>query len=357
LIKGWLYPADSSARSEAGLSASGDLFTLTCEGQTAVTGGIRELNVSQRIGNIPRKITLPDRSLFETTDNDAVDELLVATGHNARRAGVLHLLESRWQWIAAALLITLFTGYATVRWGMPWTSRELAFAMPASAAGIISEQTLEILDRSVLEKSRLPAAEQQRIRGRFETVLLPLQHENFRYRLHFRRMSGIPNAFALPAGDIIVTDRLIELADNQEEIDAVLLHEVGHVVHRHGLQQVLHSSLLTLAIIAISGDVSATSNVAVALPVFLLQSHYSREDEAEADRYAFERMAEAGIDPVHFSTILEKISRAPDSQSNSEDGNGDRQHDADLLKYLSTHPSTPERRLQAERYSRKFRGG
>jgi Zn-dependent protease with chaperone function len=227
--------------------------------------------------------------------------------------------------------------------------------MPASATGIISEQALEILDRTILEESALPEEEQQRIRRHFETTLLPLQHESFNYRLHFRRMSDIPNAFALPAGDIVITDRLIELADSQDEIDSVLLHEIGHVVHRHGLQQVLHSSLLTVAIIMISGDVSATGNIAIALPVFLLESHYSREDETEADQYAFERMMEAGIDPMVFSTIMEKISRDPDSDPGSDEPVSDKPDEPDLLQYLSTHPSTPARRLQAERYSSEHR--
>jgi Zn-dependent protease with chaperone function len=103
------------------------------------------------------------------------------------------------------------------------------------------------------------------------------------------------------------------------------------------------------------GDVTATSNIAVALPVFLLESHYSRENETEADHYAFEHMMEAGIDPVHFSTIMEKISSAAASDSESNELSSDERDDADLLKYLSTHPSTPERVLQAEKYSREFR--
>ena len=355
MITGWLYPVDSSARSEAGLSANGGLFTVTSGTLAPVTGSIRELVVSPRVGNIPRKITLPDRSLFETTDNDDVDALLATTGHDAHRAGILHILESRWQWIALALLATLLTVFAAVRWGMPWASKELAFAMPARATEIISEQTLALLDQAVLEESTLPVEEQQRIRQHFETTLLPLQHEDFTYRLHFRSMPDIPNAFALPGGDIVITDRLIELADSQQEIDSVLLHEIGHVVHRHGLQQVLHSSFLTLGIIMISGDVTATGNIAVALPVFLLESHYSRENESEADHYAFERMMEAGIDPLQFSIMMEKISSALKSDPEGNDSGRDKGDHADLVEYLSTHPSTPERILQAEKYSREFR--
>lgn len=355
MIKGWLYPVDSSARSGAGLSANDDRFTLTCDGQAPVTGSILGLTVSQRVGNIPRNITLPDKSLFETADNDAVDAMLAASGHLAHRTGILHILESRWQWIALALLAMLLTGFSALRWGMPWAARELAFAMPVRATGIISEQTFDILDKTILEESALPVEEQERIRQHFETSLLPLQREDFTYSLHFRHMYGIPNAFALPAGDIVVTDRLIELADSQEEIDAVLLHEIGHVVHRHGLQQVLHSSFLTVAIILISGDVTATGNIAVALPVFLLENHYSRENENEADHYAFERMMEAGIDPAYFSIMMEKISRTPESDSKDSAPRNEEQDGADLRGYLSTHPSTQERVSQAEMYSRKFR--
>jgi|GEM_PF-1479320 len=56
------------------------------------------------------------------------------------------------------------------------------------------------------------------------------------YQLRFREMPGwdddtqIANAFALPSGDILVTDRLMEMAGKPEELDAILLHEIGHVV-------------------------------------------------------------------------------------------------------------------------------
>jgi Zn-dependent protease with chaperone function len=356
LIQGWLYPADSSARFEAVLSADGSQFTVTLDTRATLAGALQELVVSARVGNIPRKITLPDRSVFETTDNDGVDALLATSGHKAHRVGVLHHLESRWHWIAIALLLTLLAGFAALRWGMPWASKEIAYAMPARATEVISDQTLAILDRSILATSELPMAEQQRIRRHFKETLLPLQDEAFSYRLHFRKMSNIPNAFALPSGDIVITDSLVELAASQEEIDSVLLHEIGHVVYRHGLQQVLHSSFMTIAIIMISGDVTATSNIAVALPVFLLESHYSRENETEADHYAFERMIEASIDPVNFGRIMKTIGSNPNAVKTTASGKQDAEQDAaTLLKYLSTHPSTPDRVRQAEQYSRQFR--
>lgn len=357
MINGWLYPADSSARRAAGLATSGDRFTLTSGDAEPVAGNLQEVAISDRIGNIPRRLTLPDRSVFETADNDAVDALLAATGNEDPLGSVLHRLESRWQWIGLALLATLLTGFVTVYWGMPWASRHIAYAMPVKAAELISEQTLQILDESIFESSTLDAATQDRILAHFATALLPLQHEAFSYRLHFRAMSGVPNALALPSGDIIVTDRLVELAGDQAEIDAVLLHEIGHVVHRHGLQHVLHSSLLTIAIIMVTGDATAMNNLAVAMPVFLLQSHYSRENETEADRYAFERMIEAGIDPIAFSNIMAKIAGDAHEEAARFTGSGDgNAQEETLRRYLSTHPPTPQRQQQARNYSDLFRG-
>ena len=355
MITGWLYQADSAARQSAGLSVSGATFSLAVDGKTVATGNVHALAVSDRVGNIPRRITLPDGAVFETADNDAIDSWLQDSSHRAARIGLLHHLESHWQWIALSVIVVVLVGFVTVRWGMPWASHKLAYAMPDKVTEIISAETMEILDRVLFEESCLDEFEQQRLRKHFNQVLLPMQQAGFEYRLHFRRMSDIPNALALPAGDIIITDRLIEIAASQEEIDAVLLHEIGHVVHRHGLQQVLHSSMLTMALIMISGDLSATGNIAIALPVFLLESHYSREHESEADRYAFEQMMTAGIDPAYFGSIMEKMSADMEDNVADPDKSTPPDDDETRYEYLSTHPPTPARIERAQQYSTEFR--
>lgn len=366
MIAGWLYKNHSSARCQAELFSDGKSFRITSQDGEPISGSIQDLRISQRVGSIPRKLTLPDQSLFETNDNDAIDSLLASSGHSSRRAGLLHILETRWQWITVALVATLAIGFSTIYWGMPYASKKIAYAMPVSVNEIISGQTLDILDNSILEESTLPLERQQTIRKHFEDKLLALQSEGFNYRLHFRDMPKVPNAFALPSGDIVITDSLVELADNQEEIDSVLLHEIGHVVHRHGLQRVLHSSFLTVAIIMVSGDVTAVNNLAVAIPTFLLESHYSRENETESDVYAFERMIEAGIDPIYFSTIMDKMSKyLPKDDEDGEDAEADNEANASnedvakketesQFKYFSTHPPSQERIDLAKEYSEKF---
>jgi len=238
--------------------------------------------------------------------------------------------------------------------------------MPISLTQKVSAGTLEIMDDHVLESSKLSEARQQEIREHFQKVLLSTQSEAFHYTLHFRQFKDVPNAFALPSGDIVISDALIKLAERQEEIDAVLLHEIGHVVHRHGLQQIIHSSVVTIAVTMIAGDATAIQDMVVALPVFLLQSSYSRENESDADEYAFEQMVKLGIDPIYFASMFEKMTEVENADADkvsSKDGIEDKK-DSQLntsaetiekySEFISTHPSSPHRMQRAREYSAKY---
>ncbi len=233
--------------------------------------------------------------------------------------------------------------------------------MPISVSEKVSESTLEILDEYILEPSELPETRQKAIREHFEKKLLSVQSENFHYKLYFRQLQDIPNAFALPSGQIIITDKLIEMADNQSELDSVLLHEMGHVVHRHGLQQIIHGSIVTIAVTMMVGDATAIEEMVVALPVFLLESHYSRHHESEADEYAFKQMVQLGIDPIHFASMFAKIEKLEEGDLEEGDNSGksdDSSKSSDTVEgygeFLSTHPSSPQRMQRAREYSAKY---
>ncbi|MDM8567986.1 M48 family metallopeptidase, partial [Thiotrichales bacterium HSG1] len=184
---------------------------------------------------------------------------------------------------------------------------------------------------------------------------LSVQQEQFNYRLYFRQLKDMPNAFALPSGQIIITDQLVKMADSQQEIDSILLHEIGHVVHRHGLQQIIHGSIVTLIITMFAGDATAVEEMIVALPAFLLESHYSRGNESEADEFAFKQMVELGIDPIYFATMFEKMLASKDDlKQNDDDAKSKDESDKDYGKFLSTHPSSPSRIQRAREYSDKY---
>ena len=80
------------------------------------------------------------------------------------------------------------------------------------------------------------------------------------------------NAVALPAGIIIMTDALVELSENDEELAAVLAHEIGHVRNRHALRALLQNSVVAGSIILVTGDASSAGSIAAGIPTLLARA-------------------------------------------------------------------------------------
>src|SRR5207245_11457608 len=143
--------------------------------------------------------------------------------------------------------------------------------------------------------------------------------DGYAYRLLPRACRGLgANAFALPGGAVVITDALVKLARNDDQITAVLAHEIGHVRHRHGLRIALQAAGLAAPAPALFGDATSITSLATTLPVALLQSGYSRELEAEADDYAFQRLREVGVSPKAFAEIMLLLEKSRQKTSGSE---------------------------------------
>ena len=150
------------------------------------------------------------------------------------------------------------------------------------------------------------------------------------YRLEFRHSNKIgANAFALPSGIVVVTDALVKLGQTDDEVVAVLAHEVGHLEHRHSLRMVMQDSAVALLIATVSGDPFSSSTLVAALPTLLVHARYSRKFEAEADDYAYDFLVAQGIPTQAFADMLVRLG-AKDETSAAEE-------------FLSSHPGTQER--------------
>ena len=139
--------------------------------------------------------------------------------------------------------------------------------------------------------------------------------------------------FALPGGTLLMTDKLVRLAQNDDQISAVLAHEIGHVRHRHGLRLGLQAAGIAALSAALFGDAVSITGLAVTLPTAILQNGYSRELETEADDYAFVRLKEVGISPKAFAEMMELFEK----QAHEKSPKGS------AMDYLSTHPATANR--------------
>lgn len=148
-------------------------------------------------------------------------------------------------------------------------------------------------------------------------------------------MDDSANAFALPGGKIGVNSGLLKVARSQDQLAAVIGHEIGHVMAQHSnermsIQYATQTGMQMLQ--ALSGEASAEkqqlfallglgSQVGIALP-------FSRKHEAEADLIGLQLMAKAGFDPRQSVTLWQNMAAA--------NGSGG-------LEFLSTHPANDTR--------------
>jgi predicted Zn-dependent protease len=116
------------------------------------------------------------------------------------------------------------------------------------------------------------------------------------------------NAFALPGGFIFVTRPLLEFCHwDRDELAFVLGHEMGHVLHRHAIDRVMASSLLSTAVgrlLPARGLLRLPLGSAITT---LLQQSYSRDQELEADRTGVQLARVAGYDAAAASRLLARL--------------------------------------------------
>jgi Zn-dependent protease with chaperone function len=141
------------------------------------------------------------------------------------------------------------------------------------------------------------------------------------------------NAFALPHGAIVVLDGLAERLSD-DELLALLGHELGHVQHRHGLRAVARG----FGLLAVAGAVFGDFSIVVAGAMAGVQNlHYSRDAEREADAFSHRFAAAAGLPPQVTAGLWRKL-LAEERRRNI----------TGMPLWLSTHPSTEERLREAE---------
>jgi predicted Zn-dependent protease len=278
-----------------------------------------------RLGDLPRRIDLPDGGSCVVP---AAFELPLSTSPVARVDQWVTSLEGRWHVAALAAVVVLGFLWGAIVFGVPALSKQVALRMSPTLEEQMGQQTLSALDRIALKPTALTAERQASLTARFAR-LVQLTSADAHYTLLFRASPAVgPNAFALPGGTIVLLDELVALAENDEEIMAVLAHEIGHLYERHTMRLVLQTSVAGVLVAAVVGDVLSASSYAAALPAFLLQARYSREFETEADDFGLHLLDRAGIDREHFIRLLTRLEKG---------------HGSGLPGFLSTHPRTSER--------------
>jgi len=148
------------------------------------------------------------------------------------------------------------------------------------------------------------------------------------------------NAWCMPGGKIAFYTGLIErLQTTDDEIAAVMGHEIAHALREHGRERASQAMAQGVGI-AIVGTALGLGGGAQDLSQLVLDLTFnlpnSRVDETEADRIGVELAARAGFDPRAAVTLWEKMQKESKSQP---------------PQFLSTHPSHASRISDLKGYS------
>lgn len=290
------------------------------------------ITVKPKLGQLPREIAIPELGLLSCTSTTEIDDWLDTTSGSR-----LFKLESRKRWIFSSIVLVPLLLYGLFAHVLPMAAVYFAEYVPYSVKRIASQQTLSALDYTMLDPSALSDKEKRQLLQGFNSVLAQIHTRSEHYDVQFRYSEELgPNAFALPDGTIVFTDQLVDLMEKQQHLlDAILLHEIGHVEENHSMRMVAETLVTTLAISYFFGDLSGAIEAFFGIGNGVVQNQFSQEHEWQADKYALEQLLAIGRTPGDFADAMRTFSSiVPDTD--------------DDLSWLQTHPGMQERIQHAE---------
>jgi beta-barrel assembly-enhancing protease len=167
-------------------------------------------------------------------------------------------------------------------------------------------------------------------------------HRGLPYRFHYIPGSYLINAFALPGGHVYVGGGLLELMDSEDELAAVIGHEIEHIDHYHCADRVQRQQALHK--IPLGGLLD--------LPIEVFEAGYGKDQELEADREGTRLAVEAGYAASGSIRMFEAFGRLQEeyqTKATTPQEELSRVAQQTLEGYFRSHPLPSERVAQVQR--------
>jgi predicted Zn-dependent protease len=232
-------------------------------------------------------------------------------------------------------------GVVTACETVPYTGRsQLQFMSPQQESQLGAQAYQQTLAKTKLSSDTAASEMVTRVGSRIAAVT---GHPEYKWEYRLIQDDKQVNAFALPGGKVAVYTGILPITRDEHGLAAVLGHEIGHVIARHGGERVsqqmlvdvgLETTMVALSrgnpatVQAVASLLGAGAAVGVLLP-------WSRAQESEADHLGLILMAKAGYDPRAARDLWVRMAAASKGAGKPPE-------------FLSTHPSEPTRIQQIE---------
>ena len=170
-------------------------------------------------------------------------------------------------------------------------------------------------------------------------------HRRLPYSFHLLPNRAMINAFSLPGGPVYVGEGLVDLMTSEDELAAVLVHEVEHIDHYHCVERVQIEARLRNLRLDVVGAL-------VQIPLTVWEAGYNKDEELEADRDGMRLAVFSGYSPYGAVTLFEKFARLHDEyiiHAQSPEQELSELAIQSLEGYFRSHPQPSERLAQANR--------
>jgi predicted Zn-dependent protease len=168
-------------------------------------------------------------------------------------------------------------------------------------------------------------------------------HRRLPYSFHLLPNRAMINALSLPGGPVYVAKGLLDLMTSEDQLAAVLAHEVEHIDHYHCVERVQIEARLRNLRLDVVGAL-------VQIPLTVWEAGYNKDEELEADREGMRLAVLSGYSPYGAVTLFEKFARLHDEyiiHAQSPEQEVSELAIQSLEGYFRSHPQPSERLAQA----------
>ena len=209
----------------------------------------------------------------------------------------------------------------------PYTGRQQLMLVSDQEANQMGMQAAQEVRTTEPVITGTPQADKVQVIGR--RIAAVEKDSGYDWRFHLIG-KDIPNAFALPGGNVFVYQGLFKYARNDAQLAAVIAHEIAHVLARHGSERMSVAMASQMAT-GVAGQAAGSDAFAQAFGMaanYGVVMPYSRTQESEADRIGLILMAKAGYPPEAAVDLWRNMMTAPGAKP---------------PEFLSTHPANETR--------------